>query len=184
MIESILTYLQYTKTPTIRCSHAEILLLTYRTLLRAEIHVKTAKKYKPPIITGHWTFYLGYPIQEDNIGPLVFVFKKPFKASEDFNITTDEIPFSSPESTDILTLLSRILQIGDAVWFSVERRAFKNHLFNIFLTENNSGVYSKTISVTVSRDVMFYISEYGGKLSALSGVVVPAIGFILSFIGL
>lgn len=79
---SILTYLRYTKAPTNRCNYAEILLLTSRTLLRAEIHVETAKKYKPPIETGHRTYHLGYPIQEDEIGPLVFIFKEPFKAAE------------------------------------------------------------------------------------------------------
>lgn len=104
--------------------------------------------------------------------------------AEDFNISTDSVPFSSSDTTDILTLLSQILQVGDAVWFSFERRAFKNHLFNIFLTENNSGIYSKTTSVTVSRDKMFYINEYGGRVSALGGVVVPVVSFILSFIGL
>ncbi|MHA1940588.1 MAG: hypothetical protein ACW97P_02545 [Candidatus Hodarchaeales archaeon] len=103
--------------------------------------------------------------------------------AEDFNITTDKISFTSSETTDILTLLSQILQVGDAVWFSFERRAFKNHLFNVFLTEENSGIYSKTTSVTVSRDFMFYISEYGGRASALGGVVVPVISFLFSFLG-
>jgi hypothetical protein len=103
--------------------------------------------------------------------------------AEDFYITSDKLPFSSSETTDILTLLSQILQVGDAVWFSFERSEFKNHLFNIFLTENNSGIYAKTTSVTVSRDFTFYISEYGGRASALSGVVVPVVSFLFSFIG-
>jgi hypothetical protein len=103
--------------------------------------------------------------------------------AEDFYINSDKLPFSSSETTDILTLLSQILQVGDAVWFSFERSEFKNHLFNIFLTENNSGIYAKTTSVTVSRDFTFYISEYGGRASALSGVVVPVVSFLFSFIG-
>ncbi|MFX1515748.1 MAG: hypothetical protein ACFFC6_05520 [Promethearchaeota archaeon] len=104
--------------------------------------------------------------------------------AEDYEITTDSIPFSSTDSTDILSLLSQILQVGDAVWFSFERRDFKNHLFNISLTEKESGVYSRTTSVTVSRDKMFYVNEYGGRASALGGVIVPVVSFILSFIGL
>ena len=104
--------------------------------------------------------------------------------AEDFDISSDNVPFSSSDTTDILTLLSQILQMGDAVWFSFERRAFKNYLFNIFLTENKSGIYSQTTSVTVSRDKMFYITEYGGKTSALGGVAIPVVSFILSFIGL
>lgn len=103
--------------------------------------------------------------------------------AEDFDISSDNVPFSSTDTTDILTLLTQILQVGDAVWFSFERRAFRNHLFNIFLTENESGIYSKTTSVTVSRDKMFYINEYGGRASALGGVVVPIVSFILSFVG-
>ena len=103
--------------------------------------------------------------------------------AEDFHITGDKLPFSSSETTDILTLLSQILQVGDAVWFSFERREFKNHLFNVYLTENNSGIYSKTTSITVTRDFMFYLTEYGGRASALSGVVVPVISFLISFIG-
>ena len=103
--------------------------------------------------------------------------------AEDFYITSDKLPFSSSETTDILTLLSQILQVGDAVWFSFERSEFKNHLFNISLTENKSGIYAQTTSVTVSRDFTFYISEYGGRASALSGVVVPVVSFLFSFIG-
>ena len=100
--------------------------------------------------------------------------------AEDFNIPTNGISFSSSNTTDILTLLSQILQVGDAVWFSFERKAFKSHLFNISLTENNSGIYSKTTSVTVSRDKMFYINEYGGRVSTLGGVIVPVVSFIFS----
>lgn len=101
--------------------------------------------------------------------------------AEEFNTTATKLQFISEGDNDILNMLTRILQIGDAVWFTVERRSFKSHLFNVTITENKRGsIFGETLTIDVTRDLMYYIRTYGGKLSALSGVLVPVGSIILA----
>ncbi len=84
---------------------------------------------------------------------------------------------------DIVGLLSRILQVGDAVWFQVYRRNFGIHIFNVRVLEEGKGsIYGESMEVTVKRDIMFYIHQYGGKLSAVAGASLPFLGLIFSSI--
>ena len=94
--------------------------------------------------------------------------------AEEFTNTAAKLKFISEGDNDILNILTRILQIGDAVWFTVERRSFKSHLFNVTITEDQRGsIFGETLTIDVTRDFMFYVKTYGGKLSALSGVLIP-----------
>ncbi|MFW9996794.1 MAG: hypothetical protein ACFFD4_32430 [Candidatus Odinarchaeota archaeon] len=103
--------------------------------------------------------------------------------AEDLKIKDDKLPFVSDGSQDILGLLSKLLQIGDAVWFTFERRTFKNHMFSISITEGNRGsIYGTSIGINVTRDINFYISQYGGQLSAVAGLIVPAASFALTLL--
>jgi hypothetical protein len=100
--------------------------------------------------------------------------------SEELNITSESLPFVSDGSNDILGILSRILQIGDAVWFTFERKSYKSHLFHLSINEGKKGaIYGQTVSIDVTRDLMFYLKTYGGKLSAISGLALPIGSIIL-----
>ncbi len=103
--------------------------------------------------------------------------------AEDFLIDKIPLPFISEGSQDILGLLTRILQIGDAVWFTVERKSFDSHLFHLAINEGARGsIFGETIAINVTRDLMFYIRTYGGKLSALSGLLLPIGSIILQYL--
>lgn len=100
--------------------------------------------------------------------------------SEELNIPSESLPFVSDGSNDILGILSRILQIGDAVWFTFERKSYKSHLFHLSINEGKKGtIYGQTVSIDVTRDLMFYLKTYGGKLSAISGLALPVGSIIL-----
>ncbi|MFX0087393.1 MAG: hypothetical protein ACFFAU_17215 [Candidatus Hodarchaeota archaeon] len=98
----------------------------------------------------------------------------------ELNIGRENLPFISNGSIDILGILSRILQIGDAVWFTFERKSYKSHLFHLSISEGDKGsIFGETVSINVTRDLMFYIRTYGGKLSAISGLILPVGSLIL-----
>jgi hypothetical protein len=100
--------------------------------------------------------------------------------AEVLNIEEDSLPFVSDGSNDILGILSRILQIGDAVWFTFERKSYKSHLFHLSINEGEKGsIYAQTVSVEVTRDLVFYLKTYGGKISAVSGLILPIGSIIL-----
>ncbi len=102
--------------------------------------------------------------------------------AEDLNIYEDKLSFVSEDSNDILGILSQILQIGDAVWFTIERKSFKSHLFHVSINEENRGsIFGETINVDVTRDMRFYLKTYGGKLSAISGLIIPLFSFFFAF---
>ena len=105
--------------------------------------------------------------------------------AEDLNIVENELPFISEGSNDILGILSKILQIGDAVWFTFERKSFKPHLFHLTINEGEKGsIYGETVTIEVTRDLMFYIKTYGGKLSAISGLLLPIGSIVLGSLGI
>ena len=96
--------------------------------------------------------------------------------SEGMDIQSTSLPLIS-DGEDIVGLLSRILQVGDAVWFQVFRHNFGIHLFNIRVAEEGKGaVFGKSREISVNRDIVFYLKQYGGKLSAIGGALLPIIG--------
>lgn len=102
--------------------------------------------------------------------------------AEELNIEENTLPFVSDGSNDILGILSRILQIGDAVWFTIERKSFKSHLFHVSINEDSRGsIFGETINVDVTRDILFYLKTYGGKLSAVTGLALPLLSFLIPF---
>jgi hypothetical protein len=98
--------------------------------------------------------------------------------AEAFNLP-EKLPFTSEEETDVLSVLSKILQIGDAVWFTFSRKSFDTHLFHLSVEEQDASIFTLTTQTDVVRDLMYYVTEYGGRLSALGGLATPAIGFLL-----
>lgn len=89
----------------------------------------------------------------------------------------DSLEFTSETDLDIVGLLSRILQIGDAVWFQVYRSRVGKHVFRISLEEPDHGVvYGTSLTVSVIRDLAFYARTYAGRVSALVGIALPFLG--------
>lgn len=102
--------------------------------------------------------------------------------AEDMVIDADELPFTADEGPDLVGVLSRILQVGDAVWFQVYRRTFTNHIFNVRVDEEGRGaIFGRSINIRLVRDMKFYAQQYGGKLSAVVGAIVPLVGSIVLF---
>jgi hypothetical protein len=96
--------------------------------------------------------------------------------AEGMEVNSESLPLIG-EGEDIVGLLSRILQVGDAVWFQVFRRNFGIHLFNVRVAEEGRGsIYGKSLEITINRDFKFYLQQYGGKLSAVGGAALPIIG--------
>jgi hypothetical protein len=97
------------------------------------------------------------------------------------DIKSDSLPFISEEE-DLVGVLSRILQVGDAVWFQLIRKTYTSHLFNIRVSEDGIiSIFGKSLEIELRRDINYYISQYGGKLSALAGAILPVIGFLFQF---
>lgn len=102
--------------------------------------------------------------------------------AEPMNIPETQLPFISSEGNDIVGVLSRILQMGDAVWFTVSRRAFRPHIFHLSISEKGQGtIFGETIKINLVRDLGFYVQTYGGRLSALTGLLLPFASFLFAF---
>ena len=96
--------------------------------------------------------------------------------AEGMDIQSDTLKLLG-DGEDIVGFLSRILQVGDAVWYQVYRKGFGIHLFNVRVAEEGKGsIFGKSLEIVVNRDFMFYIQQYGGKLSAIGGAALPIIG--------
>ncbi len=90
----------------------------------------------------------------------------------------DELPVVSKDGEDMIGILTRILQVGDAVWFQVFRTEFGKHIFNIRVEEDGNTIFGTSMVTTVVRDIKFYVKEYGGRLSALSGLLLPVLSIL------
>ncbi|MFX0116964.1 MAG: hypothetical protein ACFFB3_20625 [Candidatus Hodarchaeota archaeon] len=119
------------------------------------------------------TFTLG---SQDENPP--FEYNLHLDESDDLGLAQiDSLEMTSQEGPDVVGLLSRILQIGDAVWFQVYRNRFGKHVFRVSLDEPNEGaVYGSSLTVSVVRDISYYLRAYGGRISALTGLILPLLG--------
>ena len=107
----------------------------------------------------------------------------PLDEAQEIQVESKNLKFISDGSQDILGLLTQILQIGDATWFTVERSEFSSHLFHLSISEKDRGsIFAETLTVDVTRDLMFYVRTYGGKLSALSGLLLPFGSIVLQYL--
>jgi hypothetical protein len=103
--------------------------------------------------------------------------------AEGLEITTDELQFISDQKMDIVGLVSTILQVGDAVWFQIYKSRFGYHIYNIRVEEEGKGsVFGSSMKIQLARDLLYYVQQYGGKISALGGAIVPVVGFLLSYL--
>ena len=113
--------------------------------------------------------------------PLPDEYKLRLDEAKGMEIKADKLPFTSSGEEDIIGVLSKILQTGDAVWIQAYRKSFGNHLFNIRIEEEGKDtVFGTSLTITVKRNPTFYVQAYGGRLSALSGAVLPVIGIFFT----
>ncbi|MHA1778707.1 MAG: hypothetical protein ACTSYN_03955, partial [Candidatus Heimdallarchaeaceae archaeon] len=90
----------------------------------------------------------------------------------------DTLPLYDPESKDILEVLSILLQVGDAYWFQVQPKTYGNSIISVQLEENNRIISGTHQQIKIKRDIMYYITNYGSKLSFLGGFATPVIKYI------
>lgn len=94
--------------------------------------------------------------------------------------TTDPYPTVQPplvdEGKDILTLLSTVLQVGDAIWFRIQPTGFGSRVVSIKANEEGSNfAFGRTFEMKFTKSIAWYIKTFAPKLSALGSVALPVI---------
>jgi len=89
-------------------------------------------------------------------------------------IYPEERPEIVSDGDDILSLLDKILQIGDAVWFRYKSSGFGFKVVT-FQAENNktNDIFGSSFEIRFTKSFRWYIKTYAPKLSALGGVILP-----------
>ncbi|MCY3414670.1 MAG: hypothetical protein INQ03_23675 [Candidatus Heimdallarchaeota archaeon] len=86
------------------------------------------------------------------------------------------------DGEDILSLLSTILQVGDAIWFRFKPNGFGFKVVTIQAEEEVSGmVMGRSIEMKFTKSISWYVKTFAPKLSALGGIALPVVQSI--FIG-
>ena len=97
---------------------------------------------------------------------------------------TDTFPESAPPlisatEVDVLTLLTNILQVGDAVWFRFKPSGFGFKVITVQAEEEGGKAFGKSLEMKFTKSISFYVKAYLPKISGLAGVALPAIkGFL------
>lgn len=113
------------------------------------------------------------------------------------NITLDRMTDPFPEKkpplistggeTDILTLLSTLLQVGDAVWFRIQTRAFGYKVITVYAEEeakdgDRSPTMGRSFEMKFTKSIGWYVKTFAPKLSALGGIALPFLKDFLPFV--
>ncbi len=107
--------------------------------------------------------------------PSVSVMQVTLDPKEDFEIEADELPIFSEFGEDIVGTLPKVLQIGDAVWFSLMPQDYGKYVVRIEVLEKGELIYGDSIVVTVKRDVIGILRLLSG-----SGSIIGGLGTIIS----
>ncbi|MCY3412739.1 MAG: hypothetical protein INQ03_13965 [Candidatus Heimdallarchaeota archaeon] len=116
---------------------------------------------------------------------------------QEVNITldplTDPFPKEQPkfiaegDEVDVLTLLSSMLQVGDAVWFRLQPKGFGYRMIVVYAEEegkevgDRSPTMGQSFEMRFTKSMSWYIKAYLPKLSGAAGVALPAIKAALGF---
>ncbi|MHA1686762.1 MAG: hypothetical protein ACTSYD_10220 [Candidatus Heimdallarchaeaceae archaeon] len=120
-----------------------------------------------------------YKADRSSFFPYDETFPIMLDVSEDLELDgIDTLPLYDPESKDILEVLSILLQVGDAYWFQVQPKTYGNSIISVQLEENNRIISGTHQQIKIKRDIMYYITNYGSKLSFLGGFATPVIKYI------
>ncbi len=105
---------------------------------------------------------------------------------------TDAFPENEPplisdgEDIDILSLLSSLLQVGDAVWFRLQPKGFGYRMVTVFAEEeaedgDRSPTMGRSFEMKFTKSIGWYIKSYLPKLSGAVGIALPTLKGILGF---
>ncbi|MHA1971979.1 MAG: hypothetical protein ACTSW1_03230 [Candidatus Hodarchaeales archaeon] len=84
---------------------------------------------------------------------------------------------SSTEPTDVLRLISEILQVGDALNLQFRANRFGTHVLNISVEDTENGlIYGSSVVLNVYRDPTYYAKTLGAKLLGYAGAALSFIG--------
>lgn len=89
-----------------------------------------------------------------------------------------KLPLYDKGDKDIVNILGDILQIADAYWLQIKPKGYGESIMTINIKEGDSVIMGKSQTISVKRDLMFYIKNYGSKLSFLGGFAAPVIKYL------
>ncbi|MFX1411550.1 MAG: hypothetical protein ACFFA6_14455 [Promethearchaeota archaeon] len=91
-----------------------------------------------------------------------------------FMIPDKPIPLISSESTDIVGVLSTMLENGDTTWLTLEPRETGEQTVQIFLLSSDGTIIEgKTRTVKVTKNIKDYLKKFSSIGSLLGGLAVP-----------
>ncbi|MFX1314258.1 MAG: hypothetical protein ACFE9T_00205 [Promethearchaeota archaeon] len=91
-----------------------------------------------------------------------------------FMIPNKPIPLISSESTDIVGVLSTMLENGDTTWLTLEPRETGEQTIQIFLLSSDGTIIEgKTRTVKVTKNIKDYLKKFSSIGSLLGGLAVP-----------
>lgn len=109
---------------------------------------------------------------------------------QEIEIPLDPMDFEFPDTQpsfvgsepDIVTILTRILQVGDTIWFRLKPNNFGYKVVTVQIEEKGGQkVMGQSIEMKFTKSISFYVKAYLPRLSALGGVALPV---IQSFFGI
>ncbi len=95
-----------------------------------------------------------------------------------------ELPLHSADELDILEVLTKILQVGDAYWLQIKPKAYGDTIISVSVSENNHKIAGTNQIVKLNRDLAFIVKSYGSKLSFLGGLAAPLLSRFRDFFGI
>ncbi|MFX0075637.1 MAG: hypothetical protein ACFE96_09355, partial [Candidatus Hermodarchaeota archaeon] len=91
-----------------------------------------------------------------------------------FLIPSKSIPLISAEDTDIVSVLSTMLENGDTTWLTLEPRETGEQTIQIFLMSSDGTIIEgKTKTIKVSKNMKDYLKKLTSLGSLLGGLAVP-----------
>lgn len=95
---------------------------------------------------------------------------------------TDPLPEKKPQllstkGEDVLSILSDLLQVGDAVWFRIQSNGFGYRVVTIQAQEEGTAkIFGKSFEMKFTKSFNWFIKNYLPKVSALGSLALPFIG--------
>ena len=89
---------------------------------------------------------------------------------ENFEIKADKLPIFSEGEEDIVGTLPKVLQIGDAVWFSLVPIDYGKKVIRVEVAENGEVVQGRSVVIIVKRDISGLLRNLSGGGSIIGGL--------------
>ncbi len=112
--------------------------------------------------------------------PNRFVVDVKLDPKGEFKIVSDELPIYSKEGEDVVGTLSKILQVGDAVWVNLVPKKYGMKTISIIVMEKDRVVYAKTFNVNVRKNWWSLFRGVSGGGSLGVGAIVQVL-YVLKY---